>query len=139
MRVEWSSRTQATATTRRSARSASADQSFAESIPTESESAAATNSPQALSAVDGLFVLQEISEELTDRRRAAARGNALLDRLEDLRVALLTGTLPRARLEALRQMAKERGPLVNDPKLAEILSDIELRVAVELAKLETPG
>ena len=139
MRVEWSSRTQATTTTRRSARSASADQSFAESIPTESESAAATNSPQALSAVDGLFVLQEISEELTDRRRAAARGNALLDRLEDLRVALLPGALPRARLEALRQMAKERGPLVNDPKLAEILSDIELRVAVELAKLETPG
>jgi hypothetical protein len=86
--------------------------------------------------VDGLFALQEVADELSGRRRAAARGSALLDRLDELRLGLLSGTLPRAQLEALRQLAREHGPTADDPKLAAILSDIELRVAVELAKLD---
>jgi hypothetical protein len=33
-------------------------------------------------------------------------------------------------------MAREHGPAVDDPRLAQILAEIELRVAVELAKLD---
>jgi len=86
--------------------------------------------------VDGLFALQEVADELSGRRKAAARGAALLDRLDELRLGLLSGKMPRAQLEALRQLAREHGPTADDPKLAAILSDIELRVAVELAKLD---
>jgi hypothetical protein len=49
---------------------------------------------------------------------------------------LLTGALPRGQLESLRHMAKERGDVLNDPQLQSILDEIELRVAVELAKLD---
>jgi hypothetical protein len=49
---------------------------------------------------------------------------------------LLTGSLPRGQLEALRHMAKQQGDLLNDPQLQSVLSEIELRVAVELAKLD---
>jgi hypothetical protein len=34
-------------------------------------------------------------------------------------------------------MAREHGAAIDDPKLAQILAEIELRVAVELAKLDT--
>jgi hypothetical protein len=61
----------------------------------------------------------------------------MLDRLDDIRIALLTGSLPRGQLENLRRMAQERGEILNDPQLQSVLDEIELRVAVELAKLDS--
>ena len=65
------------------------------------------------------------------------RGSSMLDRLDDIRIALLTGSLPRGQLENLRRMAQERGEILNDPQLQSVLDEIELRVAVELAKLDS--
>ncbi len=134
MRIEGSPPVQTTAP-RREARAAEGGSSFADAVATEPPPPAAATS--SLTAIEGLFALQEVPDELTGRRRAAARGNALLDRLEDLRVALLSGSLPRTQLVQLRDMAREHGPAIEDPKLAGILAEIELRVAVELAKLDT--
>jgi hypothetical protein len=135
MRIDWSPPVQA-AQQRRDLRAPPGERSnFADAIPEETQPA-----PQSAEAkpavIDGLFALQEVADELSGRRRAAARGSALLDRLDELRLGLLTGTLPRTQLEALRQLAREHGPTADDPKLSAILSDIELRVAVELAKLD---
>jgi len=134
MRIDWSPQLQAP-TARRDARGVSTDRSFANSVSEEPQAAPAASAP-ATSAVEGLFVLQEVADELSGRRRAAARGAALLDRLDELRLALLSGRLPRAQLHHLRALAREHGPAADDPKLAAILAEIELRVAVELAKLE---
>ncbi len=134
MRIDWPPQVQKS-TPRRDARASTGDSGFAEAIAHESAPAPASP-PATPAAVDGLFALQEVADELSGRRRAAARGAALLDRLDELRVGLLTGRLPRAQLEALRQLAREHGPTTDDPKLAAILSDIDLRVAVELAKLD---
>lgn len=67
--------------------------------------------------------------------RDLRRGRALLDHLDDIRLGLLLGTIPHAKLRALAaslQMA--RGALA-DPKLAPVLDEIDLRARVELAKL----
>lgn len=137
MRIERGPRIQSTVP-RREAQTASGESDFANAVANEPQTAPTTSAAPS-SAVEGLFALQEISDELTGRRRAAARGNALLDRLEDLRIALLSGTLPRGQLAQLRELAREHGPSVDDPKLASLLNDIELRVAVELAKLDQLG
>ncbi len=134
MRIEGPPSVKTTAP-RRETRAASGDNSFANAVATEAPPPASTTS--SLTAVEGLFALQEVSDELTGRRRATARGNALLDRLDDLRAALLQGSLPRSQLMQLRDLAREHGPAIDDPKLAGILAEIELRVAVELAKLDT--
>ena len=134
MRIDWSPPVQPTSP-RRDARTPSTDRGFADAVAGESQPSSASTSAQP-AAVDGLFALQEVADELSGRRRAAARGSALLDRLDELRLGLLSGALPRAQLEALRTLAREHGPTADDPKLAAILSDIELRVAVELAKLD---
>ncbi len=135
MRIEQSSPL-SPSVARRAAQAPSGDGRFAEAL-TQETSTSAANAPQTVTTVDNLFVLQEVAEDLTGRRRAAMkRGNSLLDRLDDVRIALLTGSLPRGQLESLRHMAKERGELLNDPQLQSILDEIELRVAVELAKLD---
>lgn len=134
MRIDWSPQVQ-TASPRREARTTEGGSSFADAVSSEPQTAP-TSTPVAPPAIDGLFALQEVADELTGRRRAAARGNALLDRLDDLRLALLSGKMPRTQLEQLREMAREHGPVTDDPELSGILSDIELRVAVELAKLD---
>jgi hypothetical protein len=120
---------------RRAAPAPSGDGRFAEALSGDGAPTAA-NTPQAVATVDNLFVLQEVADGLTGRRRAMQRGNTLLDRLDDIRIGLLTGSLPRGQLETLRRMAQERDDLGNDPQLAAILDEIELRVAVELAKLD---
>jgi len=59
----------------------------------------------------------------------------MLDELEQIRLGLLLGQIPRARLEQLAQMVRARREQLDDPKLIAILDEIELRAAVELAKL----
>lgn len=120
---------------RRAAQAPSGDSRFAEALTGETSTNAA-NAPQTVTTVDNLFVLQEVATDLGGRRRAVHRGNTLLDRLDDIRVGLLTGSLPRGQLEALRHLAREHVELNDDPQLAAILDEIELRVAVELAKLD---
>jgi len=135
MRIDWSPQAQPTVT-RRDARNPASGSNFADAVAGEKQAPPAASATAPVS-VDGLFALQEVADELTGRRRAAARANALLDKLEELRLALLSGKMPRAQLEQLRHLAREHGPTVDDPKLAGILAEIELRVAVELAKLDT--
>src|SRR5579875_1023662 len=135
MRIEQST-SLAPTTARRAAQAPSGDGRFAEALTGET-AAPATNAPQTVAPVDNLFLLQEVSEDLTGRRRRAVQhGNSLLDRLDDIRIGLLTGSLPRSQLEGLRHLARAEVARSDDPKLAAILDEIELRVAVELAKLE---
>lgn len=127
-----------TPATRRDDRgSPSTNRSFASAVDNDA-SAAPAAATTVLSSVDGLFALQEVSDALAGRRRAVARGKALLDQLDELRVALLSGMLPRRHLHELARLAREQAPVLDDPRLAEVLAEIELRVAVELAKLDEP-
>jgi len=135
MRIEQSS-VLSPSVSRRAPQAPSGEGRFAEALSQDATTTAA-NAPQAVTTVDNLFVLQEVAEDLAGRRRVAMRrGDSMLDRLDDIRIALLTGTLPRGQLESLRRMAKERGDVLNDPQLQAVLDEIELRVAVELAKLD---
>ena len=58
-----------------------------------------------------------------------------LDKLEEIRDALLTGYIATDKLIDISRMVKEKQAETSDPKLQEIMAEIELRVEVELAKL----
>jgi len=101
----------------------------------EEQPASGPAAARPLSPVDGLFALQEMPDALTERRRAVRRAGTLLDRLDDIRLALLSGSLPMSQLAELqRVVASARGAL-EDPRLIEVLDEIDLRAQVELAKL----
>jgi hypothetical protein len=49
---------------------------------------------------------------------------------------LLLGSIAPSKLNDLARLAKEGSATIADPKVREVLQDIELRARVELAKLE---
>ena len=99
----------------------------------------ATGSIGAISAMGGLLGAQEVDEREARRRQAAKRGRLTLDVLSNLRDALLMGSLPLATLRSLEKLVAQEREAVDDPTLLSILNEIEVRAAVELAKLEMSG
>jgi hypothetical protein len=95
------------------------------------------DAPAAVASVDALLAAQAVAGDLEDdvRRRLIRRGEDILDRLDELRHALLLGVVPKDRLIQLAQMVRARRDKVSDPRLAAVLDEIELRAEVELAKL----
>lgn len=101
------------------------------------EEPVAVEAPVGLTAVDALLMVQQDGGATgrEARRRLVRRGQDLIDGLEDLRHGLLLGEIPAARVAALAQTLRTRRESCDDPRLGTILDEIELRVAVELAKL----
>jgi hypothetical protein len=54
-------------------------------------------------------------------------------------VALLDGAITGADLDRLRRAVRDERSQTDDPKLEAILDEVEVRAAVELAKLERAG
>ena len=88
------------------------------------------------SGIAGILSLQEVDDATASRKRAVRRAETLLDRLDELRHGLLMGTLSRHQLGELALLVSQRRDGVDDPKLAELLDEIDLRVQVEIAKYE---
>ena len=87
-----------------------------------------------VTAVDSLLALQEVDDATARASKGKKRAQDLLDSLDELRHGLLAGTIPREKLHALAKMAQSRRAQVDDPRLAELLDEIDLRAQVELAK-----
>ncbi|TVR08143.1 MAG: flagellar assembly protein fliX [Salinarimonadaceae bacterium] len=91
-------------------------------------------------SLDALLALQEDAGGSGDRRRRAAqRGHDLLDALDRLKAALLSGRVPVSDLKAIASRLAERRDSTGDPRLDEVIAHIELRAQVELAKLGGAG
>ena len=137
-KVEGPGRVRGTQTVQRSSRSSAASGTgFVKHLegPSESEAALATGDVSNLGAISQIAGLQEVDDALSRRKRSRARAQELLDRLEQIRVALLTGSIGKDQLLHLAQLVNSRRADAGDPRLGELLDDIELRVRVELAKL----
>lgn len=96
--------------------------------------ASALTGTASISGVDSLLSLQEVPDAATGRSRGLKRAGDLLDQLDEIRYGLLMGGLSRANLQDLARSVRQQRATVTDPRLTEILDEIELRAAVELAK-----
>lgn len=98
--------------------------------------AAATSAASGVGGVSALMALQGVEDATERRRRAVRRGGGLLDRLEDLKLAMLGGEAGEAALAGLGRTLAEDRPADIDPGLSSLLDQIDLRARVELAKAE---
>jgi hypothetical protein len=73
---------------------------------------------------------------LERKRRAVRRAGRILDALDEIKLALLDGNLSLGQLDRLRRALRDERSLTDDAKLEGLLDEIELRAAVEMAKLE---
>lgn len=65
---------------------------------------------------------------------ATKRGHDLLDQLDRLRNALLMGNLTMSQLEQIQKLVSQEKANAATPALQTVLSEIELRARVEIAK-----
>ncbi|HST91414.1 MAG TPA: flagellar assembly protein FliX [Brevundimonas sp.] len=104
-----------------------------------SSPAAATASASGMSGVSdvsALMALQGVEDPTERRRRAIRRGGGLLDRLDELKLALLQGEAGHGALDRLSRTLREERPADADEGLNQLLDQIDLRAAVELAKAD---
>lgn len=92
--------------------------------------------PRQAGGIESLLALQGVDDPGERRRRTVQRGRGALDALDDLKIALLSGSFDRTRVDRLRAAAAGLQDSSGDPGLDAVMSDIELRVEVELAKAE---
>ena len=115
-------------------RTSSSGFSLPEDVASSSETRA-TTAPKASANIDALLAMQGVEEDPVERRRrSVARGKGALDVLDDLKLRLLSGNLNSATVLRLRDAAANLKSSSGDPGLDTVLSEIELRVEVELAK-----
>ena len=95
-----------------------------------------TSNVSAVMGVEGLLALQEVGAPNERKRRAVGRAGRILDVLDEIKVALLDGDLDVTSLDRLRRAVRDERASTEDADLEAVLDDIELRAAVEMAKLE---
>jgi hypothetical protein len=104
-------------------------------LPGQQAEAARTSAIATPLTLDGLVALQANEDSGERRRRRARHGHDLLDGLDRLKASLLAGIVPVADLSRLKSQLEARREASDDPRLEDIIAHIELRVAVEIAKL----
>lgn len=102
----------------------------------ESSGADKANEIIATPTLSSVLSLQEVSDEDFRRKKIIKHGENMLDSLENLRRRLLIGTVPLQTLREISNRLSTQKHEIADTNLIEIINDIELRTAVELAKLE---
>jgi len=140
MKVEGSNKTSgAKGVSKPGAKKSAGDGAFGAMIDDagETEAQAPVTRTASIGALDVLLALQGADSGTSEEASKKARKRAadLLDHLDKIKIGLLTGELPASALQQLAQTITIHRETVVDPKLAEILDEIDLRAQVELAKL----
>jgi hypothetical protein len=105
----------------------------------ETSPASSVSAARGVMGVEALLALQDVGGPLERKRRAVRRAGRILDVLDEIKVALLEGDLSSADLDRLRRAVRDEREGTEDPALEAVLDEIELRAAVEMAKLEAAG
>lgn len=135
MEIKGPSRVEAAAFRRKAASGESASDTFSVADMAEPH-AAIVAGPGPIAALDSILTLQGMEDSTDGRSKGLAHGEQLLDLLDAVRDGLLAGGIPRATLGRLATAVTRRHDTFADPKLQDVLDQIELRAHVELAKLE---
>ncbi|HLH91900.1 MAG TPA: flagellar assembly protein FliX [Xanthobacteraceae bacterium] len=98
---------------------------------------AASGGVRSVAGIDALLALQGVEAVDERRRRAVKRGHKALDLLDEMKLALLSGRLDPAVVLRLQSAAAELKDGSGDPRVDQVLAEIDLRVEVELAKVAT--
>ena len=112
----------------------SAGSSFTVSEQESPRRSAVATSLRAISTVDALIALQGVEDPTERKKRAVVKGRNALDVLDSLKLGLLDGGVDQSLLARLKVASEGLTETSGDAGLDLVLGEIDLRVAVELAK-----
>ncbi|MDG1416653.1 MAG: flagellar assembly protein FliX [Maricaulis sp.] len=134
MKVTGPGASSTVSTAKRKSSASRAGGSFTLESAETASAATSTASASAVQSVDAILALQSVGDFTEAKKRATSRAHNLLDVLDELKLALLEGGLPRNKLVALMNLLQDRRDDTNDASLEAVLDEVEIRAAVELAK-----
>ena len=134
MRIENSGPLGGVRSTKKSAKSGASSSQFSVSDGEDLQAAQNLSSANNVTNLDALLSLQAVDDPVNSKKKSAERGFDLLDRLDEMRLGMLSGKLSPVQVTRLAQKVKNLGR-TGDEKLDSILSDIDMRARVELAKI----
>jgi len=104
---------------------------------TSSQSPTAVGGANSVFSVGSVLSVQETLDATaeTAKNKLCGFGNEVLDHLDDLRLMILEGRVPKERLAHLARMLREKREQTDDARLNALIDEIELRAEVEIAKL----
>lgn len=139
MLIEGPKNTQGIAKASRKRKIGEAEGDFGSLLSSGAEEAASSGGitgVQPMGMLEGLLSIQQVENDVMEKKKAIKQGEDVLEYLDQLRHGLLRGRLSTMQVQNLAHAVKQMQYNVDDPRLIEILSNIETRAAVEMAKLE---
>lgn len=111
--------------------------SFGDFIAKETPSSGATQGAQSIAHVDALLAVQGAEDPTAGaaKKRMRKRAMVILDELEKLRMAMLSGNMTVGHMIDIADVVASHREKIMDPALTDIMDEIDLRAQVELAKM----
>ena len=134
MRIENSGPLAGVRGSKKSTKTGSSSGQFSVSEEEELQATQNVSTTNNVTNLDALLSLQAVDDPINSKKKSAERGFDLLDRLDEMRLGMLSGKLSPVQVTRLAQKVKNLGR-TGDEKLDSILSDIDMRARVELAKI----
>ena len=137
MKIQGPSGPQKTEKTKKADKSAASDGSFQEFMASGTTQSQAASTTSSIASVDVLLAAQAVEDptERAAKKRMRERADTLLDGLDNIRNALLTGTLTLGHCIGIADVVASHREKIEDPALTAILDEIDLRAQVEIAKM----
>ncbi|MEM6781738.1 MAG: flagellar assembly protein FliX [Pseudomonadota bacterium] len=137
MKIQGPSNIQKTSKAKKADKANQADGGFDEFVASGTSQSAATSNTQSIAQVDVLLAVQG-AEDPTARaakQRMRHRANSVLNELDKLRTALLTGRMTLGHCIDIADVVASHREKIDDPGLTSLLDEIDLRAQVEIAKM----
>ncbi|MCB1530673.1 MAG: flagellar assembly protein FliX [Rhodospirillales bacterium] len=137
MKIEGPSRTQQTSKSGKTGKTGKTEASFGEYVAAGTAKTAAAAPSRSIAQVDALLAVQgaEDPTERAARKRMYVRADDLLNGLDNIRMALLSGTLTLGHCLDIADVVASHREKITDPSLTSLLDEIDLRAQVEIAKM----
>lgn len=137
MKIQGPSNIQKTSKAKKADKASETDGGFDDFIASGTTQTSPAKSTQSIAKVDVLLAVQgaEDPTERAARQRMKLRAGSLLNELDKIKTALLTGRLTLGHCIDIADVVASHREKVADPTLTSILDEIDLRAQVEIAKI----
>jgi hypothetical protein len=137
MKIEGPNSARGAENTKKSSKTAKGDSHFGDFVTTGPASNEGVKTTQSIGTVDSLLALQGADDPTAQnsRKRMKQRAGTILQELENLRIAMLTGSVTVGHMVDIADVIASHREKISDPGLTALMDEVDLRAQVELAKM----
>ncbi len=102
----------------------------------KTQESASGESASGVADIGGMLFLQEVDQRAEDQQNLEEFSKRAFDTLKHLQIDLLHGNIKSRHLHNLKDALQGSKFIIETPELAELSEEIQLRLEVEIAKIE---